>query len=300
MSITSKYRFVSTLPRSVWAILPWFLVTMTAWNLYISFWLLDNTNGFPRNQKLAIVIPFGPDHYSDVERLVTVNWKRFSLGRADNVYLYFYFSGDLAAKPKLLAKLKSLPVPKSFKKVYYLSANLQGDYEKYPIGPSNMFFELFNQPLMAGMNAFMWYEPDVSPCRQNWLPRLYLQAFTGSSFWIKGSLQRGAPDKDGFYAQADHINGNAIYNLSSSRFLSFLQIVAKQFEEIPEDYLSSFDVAIWIVMKNHIPYKEYAEIRRLYFYTDFIQNYYVRPVNATELCISNDETYLVHGRNVFF
>ena len=300
MPTASKYSFGYKFQSFIYYVLPWFLVAVTSWNLFILHWLLDSTNGFPHNQKLAIVIPFGPDQYPDVEQLVTVKWKKFPLGRADNIYLYFYYSGDLAAKPKLAAKLKNLPVPKTFKKIHYLSANLERKQEKYPIGPSIMFFELFNQPLMAEMNAFMWYEPDVIPCRQNWLPRLYLQAFTGPSFWIKGSLQRGAPDKDGFYAQADHINGNAIYNLSSPRFISFLQIVAKHFEAIPEDFLSSFDVAIWIVLKNHIPYKEYAEIRRLYFYTDFIQNYYIRPVNATELCLSNDETYLVHGRNVFF
>jgi hypothetical protein len=296
----SNSGFIQVLKEVSWKGLPWFLVAVTSWNFFISYWLLENTNGLPRGQKLAIVIPFDYDHYNDVEQLISVQWKRFPPGRTDNTYLYFYFSGDLASKPKLLSKLKNLPVPKTFQEIFYISANLEGKYERYPIGPSNMFFDLFNQPLMTGMNAFMWYEPDVHPCRQNWLSKLYLQAFTGPSFWIKGSLQRGAPDKDGFYAQADHINGNAIYNLSSIRFLSFLQIVIKHFEAIPEDFLSSFDVAIWIVLKNHIPYKEYAEIRRLYFYTDFVQNYYVRAVNATELCLSNDETYLVHGRNVFF
>ena len=272
------------------------------WTLWDKMTLIKAIKGDHRNQNLAVVVPFDERHLGDVQKMIGSSWKRFPPGRnSNNIYLYFYFSGDLARKPHVRKALEALDVPlEAFRKVCYISANLEEREDQYPAGTSLMFFRLFNHPMMQKMHAVMWMEPDVYPCRSGWLTHLYLQAFTGASYWIKGSMQRAAPDNDGFLAQADHINGNALYYRNSRAFYEFLDEVSEAFDKDARAFIESFDVAIWVVFRHNRSYAEYADLRSLYAYTDFIQNYYVRSVNATELCARNQEAFLVHGRNVLF
>lgn len=286
-------------------VLTFLLITsnLTAlWSLWQARRVIKLTKAEHGNKKLAIVIPFDEKHLIDVQKMIGESWRRFPPEPNNyNIELFFYFSGELALKPKVHQTLKQLPVPlDAFRRVNYISANIAPEEDTYPLATSLMFFRLFNHPLLQRSDAIMWMEPDVYPCQRNWLTHLYLQAFTGPSYWIKGSMQRAAPDNDGFLAQADHINGNALYYRNSLAFLSFLNQVAELFAEDPQSYIGSFDVGVWVVFRHERSYAEYADLRTMYAYTDFIQNYYVRSVNATELCVRNKETYLVHGRNVFF
>jgi len=49
-----------------------------------------------------------------------------------------------------------------------------------------------------------------------------------------------------------------------------------------------------------VAYKEYAAMHHRFVYSPTMQNWYRTSVNATELCSASPETFLVHGRYIYF
>ncbi len=143
-------------------------------------------------------------------------------------------------------------------------------------------------------------EPDNYPCRSHWLNQIYQESL--SSFWVRGSIIRDNSEETGLYEYAHHINGNAFYAIGDPDFVEFIEWIENRFWQDPDEYLGGYDVAIYLLRHNRKAYswKNFTETVHLFQYTPTIQNVYRTPVNATELCGKFKETYLVHGRQVYF
>lgn len=104
----------------------------------------------------------------------------------------------------------------------------------------------------------------------------------------------------GLSSYSDHINGNALYNIGSDKFLAFLLRVERIFISQHEKYFSSYDIALFLLRNDREFYgfDEYSDTMHYWQYTNTIQNWYRTSVNLTELCNMSKSTWLVHGRNV--
>lgn len=188
-------------------------------------------------RKLALIIPFTYDQIGDLKQSLERNFGEFnacslvhpisqSKAYADFIDLIFLLNADFssgtgaaayrAVKTKVL-KLGLLESMDSLTQhsnscvhsVKFRSANLHANQDHYPLGPSAMFFRVF-EILGASLgdeeassrtttsikpsleySAFFWMEPDVFACREGWLDSLYQQAIAfDTEYWMKGSLLR--------------------------------------------------------------------------------------------------------------
>ena len=284
---------------------------------------LDNWTSIENHvfgSRLAIIIPFTA---KDLDRLETNirHWSDpliFPACMPSKKYgnfidIVFLFNRRLDLDTAVLDRLKQLEqrtlgqIQQCIRNVRYVSASLTAEEDQYPFGPSNMFWNLFNtRQLLAQYHAFYWMEPDNYPCRARWIDRLYEELALDAEFWMKGSLLRDVSDTRNpdyeTYTFREHLNGNALYRLSSSKFRDFMAKVQAEWRQRPQDFVSSFDIAIERVLRNTsiIPWVEYVNISHRFKLSGFIQNVYRARVNKTELCQQWPETYFVHGRNVFW
>lgn len=259
---------------------------------------------------MVVVIPFANDLdklEENINRWKTVAPSASKFKVSPFVDLLFYFHRDLATSSQrsrveqLIQKVSEL---NAFKSIKTHSAYLGKWDDRYPLGPSNMFFKLMLEtPLIedAGYSFMFWMEPDCFPIKSGWLDILYNLATTSGPFWVLGSARRDEFVEDKQYRYAyDHINGNALYRLDDPIFRSYLDAVHEDFSQNFKKYLRSFDVAIALYKKSLKPFTRYSELHHHFVYTDLIQNVYRSKTNVTELITSHPETYIVHGRNLIF
>ncbi|KAI8838047.1 hypothetical protein BJ741DRAFT_683359 [Chytriomyces cf. hyalinus JEL632] len=277
--------------------------------------------------RMALVIPFTASDTSQVLKNLHTTWLQHapcSIHRnyAASIDLVFYFHRDILTHAntvqQLINSIESEPVLKQcFASVRFVNALLTMDEDAYPVGPSRMFFKLFNtlkrHPLLgvapslsgkreAGMHhqAIYYMEPDNLPCRASWLDRLYEEASIPGDFWMRGSILRNEDVSVGEWTFAEHINGNALYRVDDAAFLKFLSLVEGEMSRdlSGDQYLHSYDVAIDLVRRNRslVGWSEFANTAAKFQFTETVQNWYRTPVNATELCHGSRSTYLVHGR----
>ncbi|KAJ3338874.1 hypothetical protein HDU93_008927 [Gonapodya sp. JEL0774] len=332
----------------------------------------------------------------------------------NNVDLIFYFHTDIlhglnaGLATKLRATLATANATRCFRTIKFMNARLSPSEDAYPMGPSNMFFKLWNLRAMTEGYDWMYYmEPDNRPCRSGWLEALCLEAWRNSGTglpehdtdgaarieelemeekketvneqesdsmmshsqrnsqavneetkydedveviedatgfipcppetvedkvykwhmegppkpsstaqsesgqpagivsptkWMLGSILRPHTEPFPLYTFADHINGNALYRISSAPFKSFIRVVELMLRRRPQAYIESYDIAIYLVARDRkvTPWESYARIVGRFGYTDVIQNWYRTELNATELCARERTTYLLHGRELVF
>jgi hypothetical protein len=250
--------------------------------------------------------------------------------------LIFYFNRDILKEPGLLVgqiknALKRNPdVEKCFAHVKFMNALLTDEEDPYPQGASYMFFKLFAalspyyrknhlqtqaeneqhqhqyqpQPSSSSYQAFYYLEPDNLPCRPYWADRLYEESSIPGDFWMRGSILRNRNPLVSEWSFAHHINGNALYNLQELKFARYIDLVRSEFEldlsSTANRFLGSYDIALDLVRRNRsfVSWVDFADMTAYWQYTNTVQNWYRTPVNATELCERDKETYLVHGREV--
>jgi len=70
----------------------------------------------------------------------------------------------------------------------------------------------------------------------------------------------------------------------------------------PGAYLSSYDIALHLVRRDRTltPVAIYAATQHLFLASPTSQNWYRTSVNATELCQRFPDTFLVHGRHIYW
>ncbi|KAJ3137421.1 hypothetical protein HK100_000690 [Physocladia obscura] len=289
---------------------------------------------FRADLRFAIVIPFTS---SDISRLLNnleTLWPTFPpcesrLEHGRQIDLILYFHKNILIEHHLVKLINtqinasSEIFSKCFSSVRFMNALLSDTEDAYPHGASRMFFKLlhaFSTNSLAAAtakkrtqkvtlryhyyNAFFYMEPDVIPCRRNWVDRLYEAAMIPGDFWMQGSILRDRNPAVENWTFAGHINGNALYRVDDPLFVKYVGLVeAEMAQDIDGGlYLHSYDVALDLVRQNRtiVGWIEYTQMAAKFQYTDTIQNWYRTRVNATLVCLENEATYLVHGREVHF
>jgi hypothetical protein len=278
-------------------------IILIATSTLVIFVLVSNT--FFQNTKsssLALVIPFAKHQEDIVLASLDQGWpipcKKY---RAKS--LIFYYNNNIKANPQLQRNIlqKASKFKRCFESIKFLSAHLTGEKDKYPNGPSHMFFRLFNPiPLvLKGIDNIYYMEPDNIPCRPLWLDQLVLEATQSQPLWMRGSLIRDGNPENGLASFAPHINGNAFYSMGIG-FTSWLKRVEEQFWRNGGLYLDSYDIALYLMRmdREFYGFDEFAETAHLFQYTDTVVNFYRTPGSAAEICEERKGTFLVHGRNI--
>ncbi|KAJ3416748.1 hypothetical protein HDV05_000122 [Chytridiales sp. JEL 0842] len=244
----------------------------------------------------------------------------FKYQQHETVELVFYYHKDITQEPKLVGQMRNLlkkepQVMQCFSRVRFMNALLTDEEDPYPDGASQMFFKLFSllsphfkKPSTSAntadhqtYQAIYYLEPDNIPCRPYWMDRLYEEASIPGDFWMRGSILRNRNPVVGEWTLANHINGNALYRLDDQKFAQYIEKVKQEFLVDSKRYLGSYDIALDLIRRNRsmIDWLEFADTAAYWQFTNTVQNWYRTPVNATELCMGDAETYLVHGREVF-
>merc|ERR1711916_10649 len=115
-------------------------------------------------------------------------------------------------------------------------------------------------------------EPDTFPIRKLWLEALYEEAaFSGSDFYIKGSIYRGPAEPLAYCYElcgcAEHMNGNAIYKLGDDHLNVFLRSVFRKM-----DFKSyNYDAFIMNQLKSEENWRFWQSNAHKFQYTEFIQ-----------------------------
>ncbi|KAJ3069576.1 hypothetical protein HDU98_007368 [Podochytrium sp. JEL0797] len=279
--------------------------------------------------RLALIIPFTHSESARVLNNLATSWTTHppcdpTTHASYHVLtdLVFYYHKDILHYAPHLIKQLQTSVQKSpyhacFASIRFVNALLTDEEDVYPLGASKMFFHLFRTlstgPLLRDHHsrtsashhhqAFYYMEPDNTPCRRNWLDRIYEESAIPGDFWMRGSILRDRNPRVGDWSFSDHLNGNALYRADDARFIEFVLRVEKEMEmdEGGRLYLNSYDIALDLVRRNRslVEWVDYAEMAAKFQFTETVQNWYRTPVNATLLCLENPATYLVHGREVF-
>jgi hypothetical protein len=140
-----------------------------------------------------------------------------------------------------------------------------------------------------------------------------------------GSMLRNGDPEAAQAIFADHFNGNALYALRDPGLQAYLaQYVWRRpfsphrkharpyrtdlparveaaWRARPEVYLSSYDVALYLVRRDRalLPLAAYQATQHLWVASATLQNWYRTPANATAVCDAAPDTFLVHGRHVY-
>lgn len=283
------------------------LLALLAWLRYeqertvLRFHMTESNYG----KKMVIVMPFAKDSDMLLENIV--RWKdivkpsAMNTGRFVDVLLYYHRD---ALEPQIRSTIEKmtgyLRELRVFNRVEVVSAGLSGWEDRYPLGPSNMFFKLLiENPVLEeqGYSFMFWMEPDCFPVQPGWLDKLYHKAVTSGPYWMMGSIRRDSFKYDPALAYTyEHINGNALYRLDDPNFRAYLEAVYEDFPQKLKKYLRSFDIAIYLHGRED--FTQWATIRHHFVYTDLIQNVYRTPTSARHLKRKYPNTCLVHGRRL--
>jgi hypothetical protein len=172
----------------------------------------------------------------------------------------------------------------------FLEARLDPSQDKYPMGPSNMFFQLFHRSrFFTRYTTFFWMEADVWPCRRHWLTTLYHDHAYQTEFWIRGSILRDTETRKDYSSWniRYHLNGNAWYRIGDAAFRRWMvDRVEAVFRKDTNRYLDSYDIAIDLIRRdpNFVSWKDEVDTAHRFVYTETIQNRYVHCTTA--LCQS--------------
>lgn len=255
-------------------------------------------------RRLLVVMPFARDVdllERNIRRWAALPPSRPGLRTHRHVDLLLYYHRDFDLYPERERVLRLVAAVRgSFRSAGVISAYLGGVDDRYPVGPSRMFFKLMLEtPLVQerGYSYLFWMEPDCFPVQPGWLDRLYQRATSSGAFWMMGSLRRGAFEELKQYEHIKaHINGNALYRLDDPSFLAYLEAVQEDFDQRMSRYVGSFDLAIYLFWRGLEPYHRVAALTHRFVYTDLVQNVYITPTSIAAILQESPGTYLVHGR----
>ena len=282
-------------------------------------------------QRLAIVRPFA---LADVARLATSfeSWDTYlpcttgDAASAVEVDLFLCFSQTLSSDPAVQAPVEAileefasgLAVWHScIRNVYAISAGLLPSQDRYITngnngtntaeGP-NLQFVRIAEGFLAGTwgrgsyDSFMLMEMDTVPIKRGWLTAVIDELNANAPYAVYGSNYRGSR-WDGFYTQLPpavrlHINGNAVYNVTSPEFRALLRAVSVHVAAGNNDV--AYDVFMAQVVLDGVAAPAEALVDHSILVDQyradakFLSNY----VHMTMPPKSFGEEYLVHGVNV--
>ncbi|CAF2266672.1 unnamed protein product [Rotaria magnacalcarata] len=190
-----------------------------------------------------------------------------------------------------------------YRAVRFVAADLTPIENTYPSGSAFMWQKLLldESPIAlrsSGFTHFFLMEADSRPIRRYWLDAIINeitqghpnQVYFSTDWWMLGSIYRGIkPIKLHFL----HINGNAIYHLSS-RFLDYLKTVWNDFP-FDSDRTLGYDLDIFNFFFSVDVKDNFWLTKRVWHkfrFSEFIQNCWHTRCSDLE---SSPLTYIVHG-----
>jgi len=205
---------------------------------------------------------------------------------------------------RLVAILQEGKVDQCFNAIRFLNAGLdnQTDPER---GRSNraisefFFSMLLNSSLTAdGYDYFFHMETDTRPIRPYWIERLYEEInMRLSDFWVLGTIYRGSAHPKAFcYGKfsgcAEHMNGNAIYNLQDRNFLDWIREMHEGYVKGKEFNSWGFDTYMVNILKREANWGFLQQWAHKFIYTNLIQHGQPRPLKEVQKVY--EDTYFLH------
>ncbi|EGU10930.1 Proteophosphoglycan ppg4 [Rhodotorula toruloides ATCC 204091] len=270
--------------------------------------------------QLAVVMPFTAGDAPKVAANLRL-WDDFPpcLRSLSHPKPSFYFYANKLPSNQLTSEVNTavaaLPssVKRCFQDFHLINAEIPPELDHYDpdardsswvAGPNEQFYQLMSGNLTApGTTHIFMMEPDTRPVQPGWLNQLAKVVAESEPFWVRGSAFRpdcaqrktshtnAADDCHQLGAEiADHINGNALYNIGDPAFGEFLDAVrASTFGKWP------FDLAWMRYIRS--PEKEALRRRVLknFVYTDLIQNLGPQSFALHVFRRDNPWTFFVHS-----
>ncbi|CAF2430298.1 unnamed protein product [Rotaria sp. Silwood2] len=195
-----------------------------------------------------------------------------------------------------------------FKNIRIFAADLSKAENQYPIGSAVMWKKLFIDEQFSnislryyGYTHFFLMEPDTRPIRSYWVDAIVEQIINGrdresyiaTQWWMIGSIYRGF---ESIGQRFLHINGNALYHLSSS-FIQFLECVRYEYRFNSKKSVG-YDLDLFLYLLKNI--NKGKTFWHKFQFSDFIQNCWHSGCNETneEFLYDNPNTYLIHGNKI--
>ncbi|CAF3017702.1 unnamed protein product [Rotaria sp. Silwood2] len=195
-----------------------------------------------------------------------------------------------------------------FKNIRIFAADLSKEENRYPIGSAVMWKKLFIDEQFSnislryyGYTHFFLMEPDTRPIRSYWVDAIVEQIINGrnresyiaTQWWMIGSIYRGF---ESIGQRFLHINGNALYHLSSS-FIQFLEHVRYEYRFNSKKSVG-YDLDLFLYLLKNI--NQGKTFWHKFQFSDFIQNCWHSGCNETneEFLYDNPNTYLIHGNKI--
>lgn len=258
---------------------------------------------------LAIVIPLIRSQLTHVTMQLNMS-KTFlpCRKRFDSIDLIFYHNE--ASLSPLEEDLRQIEyVNKCYRSIHFLAGALSERENQYPLGSAIMWKKLLldeqNNSVSLrtyGYTHFFLMEPDTLPIRQYWLDEIVKQitqdcseeSFFVTNWWMSGSIYRGSKPIGQHFL---HINGNALYHLSS-KFTDYVKQVLRDYTFRP-DVTLGYDLDMFLLLFDNTDLAK--QIWHKFRFSDFIQNCWhtgcpgCSQYNCTQFALGNPSTYLVHG-----
>ena len=204
------------------------------------------------SKKRAVVRPFSPHDWQKLIKSFDA-WDLHAPCDHEQssvpVDLFLYYSRTFSKAPfrdtlaSAVEALEQRPWRKCFRYFKIIDAKLTEKEDIYDPsqfktlqtwnqGPNEQFLRLFANLADAGYELFYLNEPDTEPLQSNWLASLDDIIKAQSPFMVIGSTYSGSK-WDAFIdelplAMVNHINGNAVYNVSSTKLRD---LVGRMIEE---------------------------------------------------------------------
>lgn len=257
------------------------------------------------NRLTHIVVPFYAGQLIDVLQNFDI-WDGILPCTApqNDVSLVFFISREdyaSIARRAILKRAADSPWAKEcFRSVTVVSAGLSVEEDTYWLG-SRLHFEHFLRlhflSEASEVGYVMYLEPDCYFFRPGWLQLLHDEAIRDSPYYIKGH------NSSGRFHVFPHINGNALYNLGDSLLARFYFYVYGQFlfadPEHEEKALRvihhayDMDIAHFLSIHHELPLL--LEIWQGLKSSDFIQNFFQREFNISEIAEEYPMAFITHG-----
>jgi len=211
--------------------------------------------------------------------------------RAD---IIFYNNGfeNTTLKSQILTAIEGKPRARNcFKEIHFKWAELQGEEDKYPKGPNNMFWGMIHHLKDKIYSHMFWMEVDVHVIKENWLDAVHTHLVPPMpSFWMKGTMYVGGDGSDFQPTQTTfrhHINGNAIYNVGDQEFVQFLERASKHI-------FWAFDTNIWDYLAQESNWSFRRKHVHLFIYSDLIMNYGMTKYSLQTILKEHPNLHFMH------
>lgn len=176
------------------------------------------------DSRLAVVVPFFAD--CDKANRFVQRWHRpefFPCNQTTNVDLIFSsgLSSTSHRKCDALIQRSLPPIERCFRSVEFVHEGLE--HMSHDYGSKAQFVQVVGR-VSQSHNYFFLMETDTHPIRSNWLEKLEMECWCGDDFLMKGSQYRMGNANE-VIASGWHINGNALYNVNSSKTQWLIDVV---------------------------------------------------------------------------